>query len=101
MRWHMNGDGNAIQKVIADWAAANPKVRRVWVLRRDTKDGEVDIAVELQPVADSEETFALWVADGEAWRSQLQARTGRSVNLEWVDPDKGPVQTDKVLVYEH
>jgi len=67
--------------------------------------GDIDVALELQPVADSEETFAVWMANCDKWQTQLQARTGRSVDLEWFDPDGGsahPPQPDeaKILVYE-
>ena len=45
------------------------------------------LALELQPVGDSEETFAVWIAHCERWRRELEARIGRPVDLEWLDPD--------------
>jgi len=91
-----NGRGRALSAVIAEWAAGDPRVRRVWLFgsREDAPapDGSIDIALELQPVADSEETMTVWMANCDKWRVELQTRTGRTVELEWLDPD-GPTRT--------
>jgi hypothetical protein len=77
-----NGRGPALSALVAEWAARNPKIRRVWAC------GASDaLALELQPVGDSEETFPVWLANCERWRSELAARVGRPVDLEWLDPD--------------
>ena len=57
--------------------------------RADTRapDGRIDIALELQPVADSEETMTVWMANCDRWRSELETRVGRTVELDWLDPD--------------
>lgn len=86
--------GQGLGEMLAEWAAGNPKIRRVWAVGNGAEvsprpNGDLDIAVELQPVADSEETLVAWLANGARWRLQLQARTGRAVNLDWVDPDGG------------
>jgi hypothetical protein len=88
--------------VIAEWAARNPKIRRVWVSDSRAEDAPrpdegIVIAVELQPVADSEETFAVWMANCDKWRVELQARLGRIVDLEWLDPDGAARTVQSVL----
>jgi hypothetical protein len=96
---------------LAEWAARNAKIRRVWVSDGRAEDasggnGGVDIALELQPVPDSEESLAVWIANADKWRLQLQAMTGRSVELDCIDPDRvtGTVDSacreNRVLVYE-
>jgi predicted nucleotidyltransferase len=103
--------GQALSEMLAEWAAGNPKIRRVWAFGNGAEaalgaPGDIDIAVELQPVADSEETLVAWLANCNKWRSQLQARTGRAVNLDWVDPDGGMrtlhagAKSAVLLVYE-
>jgi hypothetical protein len=77
----------ALTAIIADWAARNPKIRRVWTCETPVPDA-VAVALELQPVADSEETSAVWLAHCEEWRRELQRRVHRSVDLEWLDPDE-------------
>jgi len=77
-----NGRGEALSALVAEWAARNPKIRRVWA-----SDATDALALELQPVGDSEETFAVWIGHCEQWRAELEARIGRPVDLEWLDPD--------------
>lgn len=77
----------ALTAVIADWAARNPKIRRVWTCETPVADA-VALALELQPVADSEETGVVWLANCEQWRRELQSRLQRAVDLEWLDPDE-------------
>lgn len=105
------GAGSGAADSIARWAAKNRNIRRVWVYARRAKetgrpDGDIDIAVELEPVGDSEETLAVWIANAGLWRAQLQSRLSPTVDLEWFDPD-GSTRTDqagldqaKVLIYE-
>jgi hypothetical protein len=89
-----------VEDAVAEWAGRNPKIKRAWML------GDAEIAVEIQPVADSEETFAVWLAKGEQWRSQLRTRIGPQVELVWIDPDRDEpslgkeLEEAKVLVYE-
>jgi predicted nucleotidyltransferase len=96
---------------IARWAAENPEVRRVWVFGSRAKDthrpdSDIDVAVELEPVADSEETLTRWIAHAEVWKAQLQNLIAPQVDLEWFDPDGGTpnieagLNDSKVLVYE-
>jgi len=58
----MSGIEIIVADSIARWAAENPEVRRVWVFGSRAKgthgpNSEIDIAVELEPVGDSEETL--------------------------------------------
>lgn len=81
-----------LSAVIAQWAAARPKIRRVWLFGNidetaSRPDGAIDVGLELRPVADSEETLAVWIANCGLWRRELQACTGRAVGLNWLDPD--------------
>ena len=99
-----------VQDAVAEWAARNPKIRRAWMLgdpaAHEPAEHEIEIAVELQPVADSEETFAVWLAKAEQWHSQLRERFGSKVQLVWVDPDVDEpalakeLEQSRVLVYE-
>ena len=90
---------------IASWAAQHPQIRRVWMLLA-AKEGRVDVALELAPVGDSEETFGVWMARADKWRSQLESRLPFAVDLEWIDPDGASraarVRTGeaRTLVYE-
>jgi uncharacterized protein len=98
-------------EAIARWAADNPRIRRVWVYGSRANgtprpDSDLDLAVELEPVGDSEETLSVWLAHEGAWHAELQNRISPKVDLEWFDPDGGmtPVRAaldkGKTLVYE-
>jgi hypothetical protein len=99
-----------VQDAVAEWAARNPKIKRAWMLggpaAGEPAEHEIEIALEIQPVADSEETFAVWLAKGEQWHSQLRERIGPKVQLVWVDPDldepalREELEQASVLVYE-
>ena len=90
-------EATALPAALAAWAASNPKIKRVWLADRED---EVDVTLEPQPVADSEESFAVWMGNGERWRSELEARIGRTLELRWFDPDAAGPMTGNVLVYE-
>lgn len=92
---------------IARWAAGTPRIRRVWLLSNGARgNGHIEVAVELEPVGDSEETLAIWIANGGSWQSQLRNRVSPAVELEWFDPDGSDAAIDgrlgdgKALVYE-
>jgi hypothetical protein len=105
-----DGRGRPLTEILTDWAADNPQIRRVWLFRgRPGQDGPeevLDIALELHPVPDSEETLLVWTANCGKWRRQLAARMGGPVSLDWLDPDGGTrpgqagVDEIKSLVYE-
>jgi len=100
-----------VKEAIAQWAAANPHVRRMWLYGSRAKgthrpNSNINIAVELDPVGDSEETLAVWMANAGLWQSQLQSRIAPAVDLQWFDPDGGTrtieaaLNEAKALVYE-
>lgn len=104
-----DGRGAALSETIGEWAARNPRIRRVWVAGSRAADRSAEplpIALELQPVGDSEETMVLWIAHCEKWRRDLQAQVGRAVALEWLDPDaagrtaRSGFDETNALVYE-
>lgn len=95
-----DGRGRPLDALIADWAAANPKVRRVWVA-----GGSGDpllVALELQPVGDSDETGAIWIAHAGPWRGELSRVTRRPVELQCIDAgvSRGNASAADTLVYE-
>jgi hypothetical protein len=88
----MSGQDTDIRNAISTWAEADPRIRRVWILSGGTQEARppesgIDIALELEPVGDSEETLAVWMANSEKWRAQLQQANGLDVRLEWLDSD--------------
>ena len=105
-----DGSGRPLAEILADWAAADPQIRRVWLFRgpaaEAAPDGALDIALELRPVADSDETLIVWLANREKWRRQLAARLGGAVDLDWLDAQGGTRSGEagahelKSLVYE-
>jgi predicted nucleotidyltransferase len=88
------------------WAEANPRVQRVWVFagdapRNESQDTDLDLAIELTPAVDSDETLAVWVANAEKWHDDLERRTGTSIDLEWFDPEiDEPLDASAKLAYE-
>jgi hypothetical protein len=88
-----------LQKLISDWATANPRIRRVWISSGERSGCDL-IALELEPVPDSEETFAVWIAHCRRWHGELEARLGRRVRLAWVDPDGVSGVGGDELIYE-
>ena len=79
----MSDETEALRRQIEAWAAANPRVRRVLI-----SEDAAEVAVAPCPVADSEETLPVWIAHCDAWRRELIELTGRSVRLDWLDPDR-------------
>jgi hypothetical protein len=90
---------------LVKWAEGNPRVRRVWVCgggaRRDERrDTGLDLAIELAPAVDGDESIALWIANAEKWQDELEAGTGAHVDLEWFDPDTDAPLDSARLAYE-
>jgi predicted nucleotidyltransferase len=91
---------------LAAWAAAHPRIRRVWLFGSDAKrnaraDTDLDVAIEMEPVPDSEETIAFWIAHAEEWEAELEKCVGSSVDLEWFDPDvDAPLGDKAILAYD-
>ena len=77
---------------IADWASQKRRIRRIWLIgeaaqRTPPPDHALEVAVEVEPVGDSEETAAIWMANEMSWRAQLERLLSRRIGLEWVDSD--------------
>lgn len=97
-------DGKQAQRLAA-WAAANPRIRRVWLFgnaKRNAKSGtDLDVAIEMEPVPDSEETIAFWIAHAEEWQAEVEKCVDSSVDLEWFDPDvDAPLGDKAILAYD-
>ena len=96
---------------IAAWATKHEKVRRVWVIGSRAggtahEGADLDIALELAPAPDGEETIAEWMVHADEWRAELQSGLRPKVDLQWVDPDTASNETrdaaseGKLLAYE-
>ena len=79
----MSGETEALRRRIEEWAAANPRVRRVWI-----SEDATEVAVAPRPVADSEETLPVWIGHCNAWQRERLEVTGRPVRLDLLDPDR-------------
>lgn len=88
----MKRDFKQLAELIIEWADHESKIRRVWA---GMHDKSVNIAIELEPIADSDEELLLWMSKAEAWQADLQQQTSRTVHLEWLDPyaSNGTVQS--------
>ena len=101
----MGGIGNGTTETIARWAAENPKVRRVWILGK-AREPRLDLAIEIEPVADSEEALAVWMAHADEWRAALRERVSAAVEVSWIDANGATrgipevLDQPKVLVYD-
>jgi hypothetical protein len=78
---------------IAHWAAQDPRIRRVWV------SPGPHVSVELEPVGDSDETAAVWMAKSSKWRSQLRSGLSPDADLECLDAGSHGA-SERLLVYE-
>jgi predicted nucleotidyltransferase len=83
----------------------------VWIFGSRVKggyrpDSDLDIAVEAEPVPDSEEALVVWMNQSENWKAQLQQKVSLAVDLDWFDPDGSTpriysaLEEAKDLVYE-
>jgi predicted nucleotidyltransferase len=102
----MEGNRGIGKEQLAAWADSNPRIRRVWLFDSDAKrnaksDTDLDIAIEMEPVPDSEETIAFWIAHAEEWQAELEKCFGSHVDLEWFDPDvDAPLGDKAILAYD-
>jgi predicted nucleotidyltransferase len=108
---HMTAIESEVLDAIVAWADAIPRIRRVWLFGSRAKgtnrpDSDINIAVEVEPVVDSEETLVVWAANSPKWKAQLQEKLTMPVDLEWFDPDgstpkvRGALRESSVLIYE-
>src|SRR5262245_17080965 len=105
----MSAAPNAVFDTIVAWAQAIPAIRRGWLLSEASAyrpGDEISVAIEVEPVGDSEETLVLWLAHSDQWQSELQEQTRLRVNLEWFDLDgntpkiRGALVNASGLIYE-
>jgi len=92
---------NDVCNAIVAWAEAIPVIRRGWLVGSPSKyrtGDEINVAIEVEPVGDSEETLVLWLANADRWRSQLQEQTRLPVSLEWFDLDGSTPKVHDALV---
>jgi hypothetical protein len=100
---------NDVCNTIVAWAQAIPVIRRGWLVgdaSRYCPGDEINLAIEVEPVGDSEETLVLWLANSDRWQSQLLEQTRLPVSLEWFDLDgstpkvRGVLPKAGALIYE-
>lgn len=104
----VRGQREAVAETISRFAAENRRIRRAWLVgdaAKGSPGNRIGIAIEVEPVGDSEETLAVWLANEGRWQAQLQLRLSRDVGLEWVDTDathtaRSQRDEAKLLVYE-
>ena len=83
------GSNDVCSRIVA-WAQAIPVIRRGWLVGGASGyrfGDEINVAIEVEPVGDSEETLVLWLANSDRWQLQLQEQTRLPVSLEWFDLD--------------
>ena len=106
----MSTVSNNVGSTIIAWSEAIPVIRRGWLVG-DAKapyraGNEINVAIEVEPVGDSEETLVLWLACSSQWQAQLQEQMRLPVTLQWFDLDGstpkvyGAVAETGVLIYE-
>lgn len=73
---------------LSAWYSRTARIRRLWAIERlDASDspGVLRVVVTLEPIGDSDETDAAWMASGRAWQQELRSQLAREVDLEWAD----------------
>ena len=105
----MSTESNNVRSTVVAWVQATPLIRRGWLVgdaSRYRRGDEITVAIEVEPVGDSEETLVLWLANSDQWQSQLQEQTRSPVSLEWFDLDgrapeaRGALAEVGGLIYE-
>lgn len=80
-----------VARIAAEWYAVNSDVRRLWVYETGETGADqgsaLHVVVALAPVVDSDDISPIWLARCTGWQRDLQARIGRSVQLDWLDED--------------
>lgn len=92
-------------EAVSSWARAQPRIRRVWLYGdekpRTPRSSDIDVTIEMEPVADGDETVTFWIAHAEEWQAELERETGANVGLEWFDPVMdAPIDEDAVLAFD-
>lgn len=83
---------------LASWYDAQPAVRRLWGFRSAQ---ELRVIVAVQPTHDNDDIYPTWLANTQAWASELQSCTGSSVQLELIQElpfDEIELDAESVLI---
>lgn len=84
-------NGARMGRIVSEWYALNPDVRRLWVYEagdpapEDRRD--IHVVVALAPVCDSDDITPIWLARCIGWQRHLQGLLGCRVRLDWFDGD--------------
>jgi hypothetical protein len=77
---------------LATWYDAHAQVRHLWAVRDSTG---LRIIVTLEPTADGDDIYPIWIANRQAWARELRQCVGQSVRLEHTDaPAFGGIEAD-------
>lgn len=107
-------DPQQIGEILSEWAKGKPLVKRIFLfgsrVRGDNRpDSDIDIAVELDPVAfqcaDDSGGLATWMFETQGWKGALQKLIPIPVQLERYHPNQTPtvasgLERSSTLVYE-
>jgi hypothetical protein len=78
-----------VGRIVSEWYALNPDIRRLWVYEAGESDPidapEIHVVVALAPVCDSDDTTPIWLARSIGWQRQLERLIGRTVRFGWLD----------------
>lgn len=93
------------------WALARPYVKKVWIYGSRAKggslpDSDLDVAIEIHPVGNDEDTYTSIVSERQKWITELQPQLPYSLHLEWYDPNgrnavvQHAVDVDGIVIFE-
>ena len=87
----VGNDSSRMGRMVSEWYALNPDIRRLWVYEAGETDaddaGSIHVIVALTPVSDSDDISPIWLARCIDWQRHLQGLIGRRVHLDWFDRD--------------
>lgn len=96
---------------LREWAKRRQFVRRVFIYGSrvqgtHTKDSDIDVAIEFDPVGNDMDCLTTWVCDAKKWRAELGPLLPWELHLEWHDPEgetpriTAGLDESSILVYE-
>jgi predicted nucleotidyltransferase len=103
-------DIDSIKETLQAWGAKTPCIRKIHVFgsraRSDYRsDSDLDISIEIDPLAGYESSVLTWIGEAEHWREQLEPRFPVKLDLELLDGEETPrisagVRRSSIVVYE-
>jgi uncharacterized protein len=96
-------------QALRSWGSSKPFVRRLWIYGSRAKgtareDSDLDVAVEIEPVGNDEESYTSFVSEANGWRTELQPMLTYKLHLKWYDRVNKPVwdgvNSAGILVFE-